>query len=861
MNGEDTRSPHRPKQVVVFGAGIAGLTAAHELAERGFEVDVYEADGPSPWDRVATGARCAVGGMAKTQWTRTTRRFGPSRTREEMESTEPIHLVRDVRIDPELDVDTPSRRHLQRQPTARSERTDAAPDPAELRRFVDESLRDFEQAAEAAAEPFLHRDLRAALDQLRKLAPDGRPIGPNRYNCVEVRGYCAQKTLPLAFDYGVDELEKLSASTDDERREDRRLLETRDDLYFAWKVAQALVRCGYDGGMLRVRGMGLGHREDWVPPNRERNFVRFTVKEDWLPGEHGFRFFPAFYRNLFDTMRRTPIATEGPQYAKGAVYAESSRTVLDNVIPTELMGMMTAGQRTPFGFRRQAVKSLEEIFEQGVGMLKAMGFPIADLNRFQLKLFKYMTSSRRRRAAEYENVTWWEFLEADRFSASFRRYLDTTAEALVAMNARKSDARTYGNVSVQMVQDQLANGQRVDGTLNGPTSVAWFDHWRRYLQHQGVRFHRGRLERFEWHAGWPWAVVRRDGKPQRIIGRDYYVLALPVTEMARIAGGVKDQVDEANAKGRDGGGDVPPDLPSDFERICEMRWGDPAQADPGGSLDHMAGIQFFFDGDVKILNGHVLYPDTPWRLSAVGQPQFWRAKRGWWSGYRGILSVDISNWHNAGDDGAGAPRPGRAWDKSAEEIARETWNQICGSGGPPITSASRPSAAERKPEELPRPALFHLDESIVFDRNGRVVENKSPLLINRAKEYPRRPGKPGAYALSFRCIALAGTYMQTFTRLTTMEAANESGRHAVNAILADMDFTKEEMCEVYDPEQHEPPDLRRLVQLDEKLFEYGLPHFIDILDLTSVPRALLRPDPDLSALDLRSVLAEVKNAR
>src|SRR5262245_4214478 len=29
-------------KVVILGAGVAGLTAAHELAQRGFEVEVYE---------------------------------------------------------------------------------------------------------------------------------------------------------------------------------------------------------------------------------------------------------------------------------------------------------------------------------------------------------------------------------------------------------------------------------------------------------------------------------------------------------------------------------------------------------------------------------------------------------------------------------------------------------------------------------------------------------------------------------------------------------------------------------------------------------------------------------------------------
>src|ERR1022692_3926439 len=30
-----------------------------------------------------------------------------------------------------------------------------------------------------------------------------------------------------------------------------------------------------------------------------------------LPGEHGFRFFPGFYKHVTDTMRRTPYGTQG----------------------------------------------------------------------------------------------------------------------------------------------------------------------------------------------------------------------------------------------------------------------------------------------------------------------------------------------------------------------------------------------------------------------------------------------------------------------------------------------------------------------------------------------------------------------
>ena len=35
-------APPATRTVAVFGAGVAGLTAAHELAERGYQVTVYE---------------------------------------------------------------------------------------------------------------------------------------------------------------------------------------------------------------------------------------------------------------------------------------------------------------------------------------------------------------------------------------------------------------------------------------------------------------------------------------------------------------------------------------------------------------------------------------------------------------------------------------------------------------------------------------------------------------------------------------------------------------------------------------------------------------------------------------------------
>ena len=51
-----------PPVVSVFGAGVAGLSVAHELAERGIKVKVYE-----PMESPTEEHSCLVGGMAANQ--------------------------------------------------------------------------------------------------------------------------------------------------------------------------------------------------------------------------------------------------------------------------------------------------------------------------------------------------------------------------------------------------------------------------------------------------------------------------------------------------------------------------------------------------------------------------------------------------------------------------------------------------------------------------------------------------------------------------------------------------------------------------------------------------------------------------
>ena len=94
---------------------------------------------------------------------------------------------------------------------------------------------------------------------------------------------------------------------------------------------------------------------------------------------------------------------------------------------------------------------------------------------------------------------------------------------------------------------------------------------------------------------------------------------------------------------------------------------------------------------------------------------------------------------------------------------------------------------------------------------------------------------------------LAGYYTKTHTRIPSMEAANESARHAVNAILKHLERSGAEglrirrtYCDVWSPEDRELDDLRFLKELDARLLERGLPHLLDIFDADYLAQHLLR---------------------
>jgi hypothetical protein len=478
FGAQDAKSETLAPIVTVFGAGIAGLSAAHELIERGFVVQVVE---PTlcPDEEYSV----EVGGLARNQFGRVT------------EDPSILHKAAKKKIS-----EDEFRRHLEaiRRLRAREMRPVQLrfPVPSRIRFFrEDKDLLDLNYVDEWKVKNA--QKLVAVWDTLetayRTYVDDLLRVGESVSRLFLV------KDLPLDWVCREILYVEIRGHTDGdgEEGENRKLSEE-----WAHKVCRhletlnqgdAIPRQHFDYHFLPV-GVGscepLGdQRDDW---NRRRsNRVEFRIVERLVPGEHGYRFVPAFYRHLFDTMRRTPILDEQNR--------ESGQTAYDRLVPTREVGLALEDGRESPVLETRRIRSLEELRRHSELFFGRLGVTPRDLARFQVRLLKFLTSSSERRRREYQQQTWWTFLggESERgYSQKMAQYLLETPQALVAMNAEETDARSQGNIVSQLTLHYLEN--QCDQTLNGPTTQVWLRDWKRYLERQGVRFFVGMLGKLHW---------------------------------------------------------------------------------------------------------------------------------------------------------------------------------------------------------------------------------------------------------------------------------------------------------------------------------------------------------------------------
>ncbi|HEU4582055.1 MAG TPA: FAD-dependent oxidoreductase [Polyangiaceae bacterium] len=612
-------------------------------------------------------------------------------------------------------------------------------------------------------------------------------------------------------------------------------------------AAHELVRCGFDVHVYERRPF-LGGK------------AASSTSKQGFPSEHGFRFFPGWYRHLPDTLERIPYRTK--TVAQNLVRANESLFAHTEQDP------IPALLRFPRNLRDLATLAgfPEHLFR--------VGLTAADLTFFFQQLALFAARPEAERIRLFEGVSWWDFMQADARSEPFRHYLvDGITRNTVAANPRLASAYTIATVALRTLLDTARPDMAVDRVLNGPTNEVWIDPWVAHLKAQGVEFHldaelesievegrdisgvrflqygvkcRKRAARLQalkcrerWlqtrtpeaKAAWLAAGVELEslGEPapgedeylpggsqcaerslsealdeaQResaVVRGDYYVLALPVEQMAYYV--QRSEMLQRKAPG--------------LKNVLAL----------SNHVEWMSGIQFYLTEDLKITPGHIDCLDSEWALTAISQSQFWSEvdlKDRGAGEYRGqvkaILSVDISAWNVVG-----CKLRKEAFACEPQEIAEEVWEQLRRAlnrrGKAPLLRNEfllgyHANQGDRVPE-----CAYHLDDDLVgrFDRKKqafykryesvrfsaeavaerassrdqegalptlfahgqRLHMNVEPLLVNRPGTLGVRPSAK----TEMRNLFLAADYVATNTNLATMEGANEAARRAVNEILA-----------------------------------------------------------------------------
>lgn len=483
-----------------------------------------------------------------------------------------------------------------------------------------------------------------------------------------------------------------------------------------------------------------------------------------LPGEDGFRFFPGFYKHVPHTMLRIPFPG-GP-----------TGTVFDNLVDAKQIAILQEGQ-PPYIFPSAVPTSVAEWKTALIALYSSpvLNLTMSDAEFFVSRILCLLSSCDQRRLEQYEQITWWDFIDAKNRSLQYQKICAMgLTRSLVAMQPTLASTRSVGTILIQILMDIVSVNGHADRVLNGPTNDVWIDPWVNHLKSKGVQLF------LQWRAtGLTYdAATNRvtslqgmeSGNPTTVTG-DHYILAVPVEVSAKLIG-----TDIMHAA---------PSLANlNFLATACTSW--------------MVGIQFYLKRLLTSPIGHAIYADSPWAVTSIAQGQFWTAamRAKYLTGQvQDVLSCDISDWFTKGDQVfTSSANQATIEDQIKDEVWAEVKAHWVGSASGQLTD-----------NDL---VTFFLSPQIKFQPTATDVE---PLFINRVNSRQFRP-KPTTKILN---LFVASDYVITNTDLATMEAANEAGRRAANGIL-DVEGSTVNRAAVFP--LIEPPEFAPLKQSDEILY-------------------------------------------
>ncbi|NNC52854.1 MAG: NAD(P)-binding protein [Erythrobacter sp.] len=494
-------------------------------------------------------------------------------------------------------------------------------------------------------------------------------------------------------------------------------------------------------------------------------------RED-LPGEHGFRFFPGFYRHLPDTMEHIPY---GDPADDANVF--HNLCVADRLeIPRHDKPPLVISARFP-----KSLSDLETDFK--AIFLEHTGLTAEMIEFFAERIWQILTSCKERRLEQYEGMTWRKFLQPEKFGDN-PEYVDLLinglSRSLLANDPTIASLRTTGDTNVQLILGIIDPGHPTDRLLNGPTSKVWLDPWFDYLTGHDVTYHLGnKATEITFAGGQVESVTIESDAGTSEVKADYYIFALPVERMA-------DLLDASPT----GAGLVPA-----FADIIGLK----------RNVRWMNGVQFFLYEDVPITHGHMLFADSPWAITGISEAQFWSQEHLENAGdgtVNGVLSFCISEWDEPGRFNGKIAR-----DCTDKELAMEVWEEV---------KQSVNACGEELIKDSNRHSWFFDPDIVDHDDGGKLtLTDAEPLFINVKNSWEKRPD----VEIGVPNMLLASDYIRTYTDVACMEAANEAARRAVNALLKQTG-SHARPCKLWP--LHEPDVLWFWRNHDKHRFERGL---------------------------------------
>ena len=203
-------------------------------------------------------------------------------------------------------------------------------------------------------------------------------------------------------------------------------------------AAHELVERGYQVTIYETKDIFGGKARSLSVPNTA------TAGRKDLPAEHGFRFFPRFYRHLPDTMERIPF--------------KDRVSVFDNLVNASRIEVARAG-KAPIVLTARIPRNMQDWAVSLHTMFSGIGVPEDEVLFFVDRLLVLLTSCPERRLAEYEQTPWWTFIGAETRSKEYQTLLaQGLTRSLVAMRAQDGSTRSVGYILLQLLFGLLTLG-------------------------------------------------------------------------------------------------------------------------------------------------------------------------------------------------------------------------------------------------------------------------------------------------------------------------------------------------------------------------------------------------------------------